>query len=136
MDNVTENYDDIFVTEKDTFDVAVKYYKDGKNILVEGVDDNFSKDKKAKQFTMTIKYPSQADVAMIYRQGVTLKASSAENVDIRDILGLEVARLLCLMRKWTISDKLELTTVMNMHPKIIKAIISKVREILGMDGII
>jgi hypothetical protein len=133
---VENEHGDIFITEDNTFDVTVKYYKENNNVFVEGVDDAFDITKKSKQFTVTIKYPSQSDVSIIYKQSSALKSGALEDIDIRDILGLEFSRFLCLMRKWTLSDKLDLSTIMKLNPKIVKSIVMQVRVILGMDGII
>ena len=104
MEDKTNDYSDIFVTEDNTFDVTVKYYKENNGLIVEGVDDSFNNDKKPKQFVVTMKYPAQSDVAMIYKQGATFKSSSADDIDVRNILELEFSRFLCLMRKWTLAE--------------------------------
>jgi len=134
---VTEQNEEsiLFITEKDTFDVIIKYYKDKDSVMVEGIDDDFVVSKGDKSFTMTLKYPSQADVSRIAQEGIKLKITS-EEMDLRDIMGLEFSRILCLMRKWSLKEKLNIETIMKLHPKIVKAVLLQVRIKLGMDGII
>jgi len=103
--------------------------------MVEGIDDDFVVSKGDKSFTMTLKYPSQADVSRIAQEGIKLKITS-EEMDLRDIMGLEFSRILCLMRKWSLKEKLNIETIMKLHPKIVKAVLLQVRIKLGMDGII
>jgi hypothetical protein len=59
-------YDDIFVSEKDTFKVTVQYYKAGKEVVVESVDESFDNKREGiKSFEITFKYPSQRDQEII-----------------------------------------------------------------------
>jgi len=137
-DKVSENKDadfsDVFVTENDTFDVVVRYYKEGSNVFVENVDDNFDKTKKIKEFTVTFKYPNQSDVAQI--SSSFPKIGAAGEIDARDFMRMEFTRLLCLIRKWSLKKPLENSSVLSVHPKIIKGMVSQIREKIGTDGII
>ena len=58
----------IFITEEDRFDIKVRFYREGdsKTLFVEDVDDEFDPKKEdVEEFTMTFKYPSQRDYALI-----------------------------------------------------------------------
>jgi hypothetical protein len=84
---------------------------------------------------MTFKYPNQSDCAKIGAGG-SLNTTDLEQIDVRDFLNLEFNRLLCLVRKWSLSQKLNNQAIMNLHPKIVKGVIVEIRSKIGMDGII
>jgi len=132
-------FSDIFITESDTFDIEVSYYKDGDEMLVSDVDDRFdSKRDDLNSFVITLKYPDQGDYSAISAQAQVgqVNSNGLENLDIRDYLTLEFARVLCLMRKWTIDVDLSHSRMVKLHPKIVKSIINQVRNKIGTDGII
>lgn len=127
-----------FVTENDTFDVVTKYYKIDKKIIVEDVDDDFdTKNTNIKTLICTFKYPSQADSSIIGLQSRQINNSVGKSeFGITDYIQLELYRLLTLIRKWNLKDELNNASVMNLNPKIIKAITSKIRIEIGTEGII
>lgn len=139
-DNVVvldENYDDIFVTEKNKFTVSIEYYKDDiGNIIVEDVDDKFDKERKAKKIEITLKYPSQGDVAAISNSPLRSNVKNIESLTINEFIILEIARFMCLVRSWTLPQKINSETIMGINPKIMKGILSKVRAAIGTEGII
>ena len=53
--------------EDDTFDVLIRYYIDGKDIMIEGEADAYKPkdDDKIKEFTVTVRYPTQGDYEAI-----------------------------------------------------------------------
>ena len=119
-------YADIFVDETDTFDVSVRYYKTSDGIiLVDNLDDDFDKKLASKEFTVTFKYPNQADVGRISTQASKITAN-IEDLDVRDFLSLEFARLICLIRGWGIEREISNQNIMQLHPKIVKGIIVNV----------
>jgi len=128
---------DIFVTELNTFNVSVKYYTVNGKLFVEGVDEEFDKDALCGSLSVTFKYPSQGDMSKIAVNLSNVKSISGnlENIDIRDFLNIEFARLLCLIRKWDSKKTLSNENILSLHPKIVKGILSKMREEIGMDGI-
>ena len=132
--------DSPFVTDNDTFDVRVRYYKVNKKIMAEEVDEDFDKDNKGiKTLSLTIKYPSQGDAFLINSQS---KQSNVESKNlsqinaIADYLQTEVIRLLNLVRKWDAKETLSNESVLSLHPKVVKAILGKVRDEIGTDGIV
>ena len=128
-------FDDIFVTESDTFDITIKYYKKDDILLVEDVDEAFDSKVPCKQFNLTFKYPDQGDSTKITAQAIKF-GNSLEELDVREFLNLEFTRVLCLVRKWTLDQDLTNQNILKLHPKIVKAIISLVRDKIGTDGII
>ena len=127
------SFDDIFITEKNTFAIKILYYKNGDGLVVEGVDDSFLKDKPYKEIGITLKYPNQGDMTRIINN--PLKDNKSTEMDIRDFAMLEFSRFICLVRSWTIKKPLNNESIMTLHPSIVKGIIVKIREILGNDGI-
>ena len=135
VDNNVEN--SIFVTENDTFDVVVELYKDNGKVFVKDVDSNFDITRKAEELKVTIKYPSQGDVELIYAAtNKIVDPSNPQEVSVPDFLRLELSRLLVLIRKWSVSTELTTEKVYQLNPKIVKSIVMKMRTELGMDGII
>ena len=133
---VQSTFSDIFVTESDTFEIKVQYYKQDDVILVADVDDSFDSKKDCKEFSITFKYPDQGDSSKIAGRVARMGSGGLEDLDVREFLNLEFARVLCLIRSWTIDQDLTNQNILKLHPKIVKAIITQVREKLGMDGII
>lgn len=131
---VVEDFSDIFITENDFFDIKIRYHKDGENIFVEGVDESFNKNGVIKEFTVTFKYPDQSDVTRI--SSTFPKVSSVGEIDARDFMKLEFSRLLCLIRKWSLNKPVDDGNIMSLNPKIVKSMVSKIREKIGADGII
>ena len=126
---------DIFVTESDTFDIAVKYYKKEDRLIVVAVDDEFDENVECTEFEVIFKYPDQGDTSKISSQ-VSRLGSNPEELDVREFMGLEFARILCLIRSWTIDSDMTNQSLMKLHPKIVKSLINQVRDKIGMDGII
>lgn len=126
------SFDDIFISEDDTFDVTVAFYEEEGELIVHSIDNEYVDGHEAERsFTVTLKYPSQADLeAIMSTEGYV----SPENMTMMDIIKLELTRIGVLIRSWTI-DK-EITEVGSLNPKIIKGLASAVREKIGMDGIV
>jgi hypothetical protein len=127
----------VFVTEDDKFDVTVEFYKDNGKMIVRGVDDSFDITRKSENFTVTVKYPSQGDVELIYSSsGKSVDPTNPQEISIPDFLRLELSRLLILIRKWSAGPDLTAEKIYQLNPKIVKAIILKIRAEIGMEGII
>ena len=127
----------VFVTEDDKFDVTVEFYKENGKTFVRGVDDSFDIAKKSEYFTVTVKYPSQGDVELIYSAtGKSVDPTNPQEISVPDFLRLELSRLLILIRKWSAGIDCTAEKIYQLNPKIVKAIILKIRAELGMDGII
>jgi len=125
-----------FITEQDIFDISIKYYIDGKKYSVELVDDTFDKNHKDMQeLVCKLKYPSQGDISMINSKITGMKLDY-EGLDIRDFAQIEFIRFLVLVRKWNLEAALNNENVMKLHPNIVKAVILKVREEIGLEAII
>jgi len=125
-----------FVTEDDLFNVTVQYYRDGKKMVVQNVDDDFNKTKDCAFIELKIKYPSQGDCDIIAEQGKVNSDIVLDQLNIREFMKLEFVRFLCLVRKWSLDLELNNTNIMTLHPSIIRAILYDVREELAMDGIL
>jgi hypothetical protein len=129
-----KDYSDIFVTENDTFDVTIKYYKkDGKIYTDSGTDEQFSFDEKCKDLTVTLKYPDQADSVII--SSSIPSAKNLDKIEIGDFLSLELSRLIVLIRKWSIDKKITKETILGINPKIVKGLLFRIRETLGTEGL-
>ena len=128
------DFSDIFVTEKDTFDVNVKFYKKDDILMVSSVDDAFDEKQISKEFSVSFKYPDHGDSTRIIGQTSKLSVST-ENIDMRELVALEFSRLLCLIRKWSLDKELNNKNILSMHPKIIKSLVVGLRNKIGMDGI-
>ena len=127
----TEDNSDVFITEKDTFDIKVTYYKMGDELYVESVDDEFdSKKENIKNIDVTFKYPSQGDYESIIAQNAY---KSPDKMTVIDVMQMELTRIVILIRKWSV--KAELNRLVELDPKIVKAIVNKVREKIGLRGI-
>jgi hypothetical protein len=132
-----ENYDDIFVTEKDSFSISIEYYKDeNSNLIVSGVDDSFDITRQSKKITVTLKRPSQGDVSAISNSPIRSNIKNIDSMSISEFLLLEISRFIVLMRSWSLPNKINNETIMSINPKIIKGILNKIRNEIGTDGII
>lgn len=129
------SFDDMFVTEKDIFDVSVAYYKENGKLFAEIVDSDFDMDKKTNSAILTFKYPSQGDTTVIANHVFSKGIKTGENLDILEFNRLELARMACLLRKWNVDKPITNENVMNLHPKIVKAILAKIRDVISTEGI-
>lgn len=130
---ITENDDsDVFITEKDTFDVKVLYYKVGDDLFVESVDDEFDKNyTNIKSIDITFKYPSQGDYESIIAQN---SYKTPDKMTLIDVMQMELTRIVVLIRKWSLNA--EFSRMVELDVKIVKAITNKVREKIGVRGIL
>ena len=120
-------HNSIFINEKDTFDISVEYYEDGKQIIADRSSTEFdSLHKDMKKFTVTFKCPNQRDYFLIKSSGELNNAS--------DVLNLEIVRIGVLIRSWTLDADIE-TKLSELHPKITQSLVLGVRDIIGFDGI-
>jgi hypothetical protein len=136
-----EDKDDfsVFVTEDDLFDIIVRCQMNDGKLLVEEVDEDFDKDGKIKEITFEFKRPSQGDLALINTQSGKWIASSvsAEDQDVyKNLMTMEYARLLVLVRSWNLKESLTTDAVARLDPKIVKSITNQMRDKIGLDGII
>lgn len=126
--------DSPFVMDEDVFDIVINYYKEGKRVIVEGLNDNFVKSKKVSNITFTIRYPTAGDLSLINQK---LKTSSPnENMGLRELFDLELLRATLLMKKWSLKEELNNENLLNLDPDIVKQLIIKIREEIGLSGII
>lgn len=130
IDDMDDN-SDIFITEKDRFDIPIEYYMVGNDPSIKGFDDDYDdKHEKIKKFTITFKHPSQKDADAIV---LTNPIEDIEKTTYNEFLQLENLRILVLIRTWTL--KKDITEIAYLHPKMIKAIRLKVTEEIGGNGI-
>jgi len=124
--------EDIFITEKDTFEITIRYYKVNGKIKVEKVAEDFdSKSSEVKSFTMTFKYPSHGDYEGIMNSS-TYK--SPDQMKVSDIIQMELSRMVTLFRTWSL--KQDITRMIEMDPDILKAACTLIREEIGLKGIL
>ena len=123
----------IFITEHDTFDISIKWYKDALGAVVEGESENFDPDHQPMhEFTVTFKLPSQGDYEAIM---ASANEMSIEHMRVADIIRLEVVRLITLVRSWSLKQDMK-SRMVQLDPNIIKAMLAKVRDTIGMRGIL
>lgn len=125
---------DIFVTESDLFDIIIKYYNKDNKLFVKSVDEEFDDlNSNSKTINITLKYPSQGDCMAIERSVIGVDNASD---NLKTFLRMEYSRFLVLARKWSLTEKLEESQVIKLHPKIVKGIFHEVREKIGLDGLL
>ena len=123
--------DDLFITEDDTFDITIKWYKKDGDLCVKDITDEYDNDfEEINEFTVTFKYPNQGDYEAISKSG---ENKSPEDLKIADIVGLELARLVVLIRSWSLEQ--EMSKLVLLDPDIVKGMIKAVQDELGMIGI-
>ena len=114
------------------FDISVLYYKVGNDLCVESVDEDFDyKLPVVKHIDMTFKYPCQGDYETIIAQNAY---KSPDKMTLIDVMQMELTRLVVLIRKWSLDA--EFTRMVELDTKIVKAIANKVREKIGVKGIL
>ena len=127
-----EANDDIFITENDTFDATIRYYKKDGDLKVEKVDDDFDVNaSNIKTITFTCKHPSQGDYQAMLNSGVYKDLH--ENITGIDLTKLEMTRLSLLMRSWTVPKPIN--ELINSDPKIVKAMLVCVNDKIGLKAI-
>ena len=127
----------VFITEDDIFDVTVEFYKDKGKTFVKDIDSDFDITKPTEKLNVTLKYPSQGDVDTIYSMaGRQVTATNPADISLPDFLRLELARLAILVRKWSAGVDITPEKIYQLNPKIVKGIIIKVRNEIGLEGII
>ena len=123
----------IFVSEDDVFDVSVGCYKEEGRLFVEDLDDDFDAKKDKETLTLTLRYPSQADVEQI---NMSNTVNAIEEFDARALAHLEFTRLLVLAKEWSLKEELNNSNILKLHPRVVKALIIKIREKIAFDGIL
>jgi len=120
-----------FVSENDRFKIETKYYVENEITMVYGVDDKFDDKKECDTITVFIKRPSQADSSII-----SSNMKNRGEMDVFDLMQAEVTRLLVLIRDWSLKETLSNEAILNLNPKIVKSILTQIREKIGVEGII
>lgn len=143
--NINENKDAVeqdknrmlpFVTEEDVFEVSVKYYFKDKECFVENITDGFdATNKDITDLTCTLKYPSQGDITLISSRITAFKLNQ-EEIDLKDFYNVEFIRFLVLVRKWNVDATLNNENALRLHPRIVKALLLKIRDVIHLDAII
>ena len=78
--NDINDFDTIFATEEDVFDIEVKFYNKDDKVFVFGVDEDFdNSEANIKKLIITIKYPNQKDCLNIINK---IKNNLSEGVSI------------------------------------------------------
>jgi hypothetical protein len=124
--------EDIFITEDDTFDVKVRWYKIGSDVFVENSESTFDTSfNNISEFTVTFKYPSQGDYEMIMNSP---SYRSPDEMKITDIIQMELTRVVTLVRGWSL--KANLSRMVELDPMIVKCLLQSLRDKIGMKGIL
>ena len=123
-----ESMDDIFVTEQNTFECEVEFYRDNDNIIVKNVDDNFDATHAGiRKITFSCKYPSQGDYEMM------LNSPTYRNMQNSfrpiDMVALELTRLTILIRSWSLPQ--EFSRMVELDPKIVRGMTFAVSNKIG-----
>ncbi len=122
----------IFITEDDTFDIRVRWYKIDDELFVYESDTDFDKDMEGmNEFTVTFKYPSQGDYELIMNSTVY---RSPDEMKIADVIQMELTRLVTLVRRWSLPQ--DMSRMVEMDPLIIKSLLKQIRDKIGMKGIL
>jgi len=123
---------DVFVGENDVFDVEIKYYKEGGNLIVENIDESFKKDhENIKSIKMVFRYPSVKDAQSIINSSDNKMGA---DFSLTDLMKLQDVRIMILLKSWSLKETVG--DISNFNTKILKAIRFKVSDAIGMDGII
>ncbi|MFA5312398.1 MAG: hypothetical protein WC375_03640 [Methanomassiliicoccales archaeon] len=128
--------DSPFIEETDQFDVTVTYYRKGIDVVVDGISENFDANVPSSTATFTFKCVSCGDSEVIGNMVGHKKMGLAEHMSLRDLMEMEFARLMALIRKWSFPEELNNENILKLPVKIIKKLHFELRERLGMDGII
>ena len=124
------SYDDIFVKDTDTFDIDISYYKNNNDIWIKDIDETFdTKHANIKNFTVTFRYPNFSDYKKIQQNNVKQDPNS-----MFDLIGLQYSRLETLFKSWTLKQPEK--EMKNLNPKFLKAIIQKMNDKIGLDGVV
>jgi len=122
----------IFITEKDTFDITIKWYKIGDDLFIADSDTGFDEqNSEINDFTVTFKFPSQGDHESIMNSA---SYRSPDDMKISDIIQMELTRLVVLVRKWSLDQNI--SRMVEMDPMIVKSMLKKIRDKIGMKGIL
>lgn len=144
VSNIITDITDIFIKDTDTFDVSISFYKTVSGLVVETVDEAFSKENPSKTVSFSLKYPGYGDISKIYSyanrsidSNKFIQNSSLEKMNVREFLQMEFARFICLLRGWSIlKQEATAENIMKIDPKIIRAVLNKIREKINNDGLI
>ena len=101
-----------------------------KEMLKQGFSIFDNKNKNVKTLKAKFKYPSQGDHELILS---SFGNSGKQETTINDIVMLETTRLVVLLRDWNIDA--DTTRVLELDSKIVKGLINKLREVLGIQSL-
>lgn len=124
-------HEGIFIKESDTFDIKIRWYKINNMVFTDDSDEFEDKLDGINEFTVTFKYPSQGDYEIIMG---SVSYKSLDEMKLPDLIKMELTRLVTLIRKWSL--KQDINRMAQLDPVIIKSMLNKVREELGMRGIL
>ena len=110
------------------------YYRDGSEIMIQGFDEEYDESKKAEIVKVKFKYPSQGDCNLIARHAQG--DMTGEDFTVQNFQNIEFTRILVLIRDWSLGKEVNNENILSLHPKIIKGIAAKLREEIGIDGIV
>lgn len=126
-----------FVTEDDRFDIFVACYKDERGVLlVDRVDEDFKEDDpRVRKIKFVFKNPNQGDCNVVTTQA-KMVMNEDEKPNIADLTNLEWARLMVLIRSWSLVEELNNANLIKLSPKVIRSVVFAIRDEIGLEGII
>lgn len=129
-----DDFSSIFIDDTQTFEIKLKVYKD-KTIgeyMVEDVDPDFDYTNDGiKEFSVMLKHPSYADKEIIRSQ---VGHVDFTELGVNDFIKLEENRLFTLIREWDFPSPVR--QIHKMNPKFITGMCAKVRQEIGLNGIV
>lgn len=120
---------DIFINDEDTFECSLKFKKETHKYFLEGSDEYVQSKMPVSMISFTCKYPSVKEF-----QSILAASKSGGNFSPQDITLMELTRLYALIKKWNLPKNLN--EIVNISPVLIKGMLNKVQEKIGLEGII
>ena len=127
-DAKTDTMDDIFITEQNTFDCVVEFYRDNEKLLVKNLDEGFDVNHTGiRKIAFTCKHPSQGDYEMMLNSPTYKNMQNAFRPI--DMIALELTRLSLLIRSWSLNQ--DFSRMVELDPQIIRGMTVAISNHIG-----
>lgn len=134
-ENKKNDFDDIFVSEEEEFDVCVRYYSKDNEIHIVGLEAEENSDD-IKEIKFIFRQPNYGDCELISKQTSIMSGNKVEeDYTLGDYVNGEIVRMLSLFKTWNGTGNFNIDLVRKINPKIVKDILMKIRLKIGMIGI-